>query len=284
MQFSKYHGTGNDFILLDNRTGMVPVDACGALAKDLCRRHFSIGADGIILVEPSTTRDVRFSYFNADGSVGEMCGNGIRCFAKYLHDKKILEKEVIDVETLAGLVVPRVHFNQDVVTSVTVDMGAPILEREKIPVAGKGDNTRIPITVKGESLEFTAVSMGNPHAVFFRDEISVEETMNLGPVVESHPMFPNRVNVEFIRVISPVEIDMLVYERGCGMTLACGTGACASVVAGSLLGHLDKNKEITVHLQGGDLFITYDGSKVLMRGPSVHAFDGVMENYSLQYD
>ncbi|MHA1791712.1 MAG: diaminopimelate epimerase [Promethearchaeota archaeon] len=285
LNFSKYHGLGNDFIIIDNRDEKIPRDAYSGLAKKLCMLHFSIGADGMILIDKSKSHDMKFSYVNSDGSIGEMCGNGIRCFAKYLHDKNIVDKSKtrIRVETLAGTIIPEVHFENDVVTSVTVDMGEPILDRRMIPVAGDGSNKDIPINIDGQELEFTAVSMGNPHAVFFMDEINVEKVLKLGPVVESHEMFPNKVNAEFVKVKAPDEIDMLVYERGCGMTLACGTGACASVVAGTLQGKLEKEKPITVHLQGGDLKITYKNDKVYMNGPATHVFDGILEHFHQDY-
>lgn len=284
IEFSKYHGLGNDYIIIDNRDGKIPQEARGAVALELCKQHFGIGADGLVLVGPSmdASNDMAFSIINSDGSMAEMCGNGIRCFAKYLHDKGIVRSERMNIETLAGTKHLTLHVDgSGVARTVTVDMGAPVLDRAAIPVSGDGTNENIEISAGGKDLTFTAVSMGNPHAVFFMDEISVDEARELGPVIETHALFPKKVNVEFVKVLSPTEMDFLVWERGVGMTLACGTGACAAVVAGVLLGKLEKGNAVTVHLQGGDLTITYDGLTVLMDGPAVHSFDGTVRDHAV---
>ncbi|MFX0099917.1 MAG: diaminopimelate epimerase [Candidatus Hodarchaeota archaeon] len=283
LEFSKYHGLGNDYVLINNLDGRIPESAYSALGKKLCRVHFSVGADGLILVDKSSREDVKFSIINSDGSIAEMCGNGIRCFTKFLHDKKIMEKDIIHAETLAGTKILKATKQDGIVISVDVDMGPPILERSEIPVAGTGPITDIPINIANKGMKFTAVSMGNPHAVFFKDEINVEEVLDLGPAIETHELFPKKVNVEFVKVISPTELDFLVWERGVGMTLACGTGACGSVVAGVLLGKLKRNEPVTVHLQGGDLVITYTDDTVMMNGPAEHSFDGIIENLKLEY-
>ncbi len=277
LRFTKLHGLGNDFIIIDAINQRIVESAIQARAAALCDRHFGIGADGVILVLPSTQADFKMRIFNADGSEPQMCGNGIRCFAKFVFEEGLTDKEVFSVETLAGPIVPALIRENGNVVAVEVDMGAPILERAKIPVA-KGDPTarviQEPLQVDGQSFTFTAVSMGNPHAVIFVDNLEEIDLEKVGPLCESHPLFPERVNTEFVQVLSPQEAVMRVWERGSGETLACGTGACAILVAGVLNGLL--SHKATIHLPGGELKIEWvksDGH-VMMTGPASHVFSG----------
>ena len=276
MQFTKMHGLGNDFIITDNRDETI--SDYSNLAETLCRRHFSIGADGIILIMKSNQADIKMRIFNSDGSEAQMCGNGIRCFAHYAYKNNIITKKTMTVETLAGIIKPEItEFINDRKSLVRVDMGKPRLRRNEIPIAGE-DTPRVvdePIEVEGVKFLFTGVSMGNPHCIIFVDEITDEMVRRFGPIIEKHPLFPEKTNVEFIKVHSPQHIQFRVWERGAGETLACGTGACASVVAGIMKGLLDK--EVKVSLPGGDLMIKWEESgNVIMTGPAEEAFTGTV--------
>lgn len=282
--FEKMEGLGNDFIMLDDRKGEIAALTGGytEVAKTLCSRHFGIGADGIILMLNSTTEEIGFRIFNCDGSEAQMCGNGMRCFAKYLFENKIITKKSITVETGAGRVVPQIITDDSgQVKSICVDMGEPILDPVKIPftVSAKPSDTHgnltaqgekidqrpagmpgrmavdIPINVNGRTFNVTAVSMGNPHAVIFVDDVSSSQVAIYGKEIENHPDFPEKTNVEFIQIIDREQIKMRVWERGAGETLACGTGACAALVAASLNGK--SAREATLHLEGGSLKIEW---------------------------
>lgn len=275
MEFVKMHGLGNDFVFLDHFS-VSPAMDYPALARRLCDRHFGIGADGLIVILPSNTAHVRMRIFNADGSEPEMCGNGIRCAARFVHDKGYVAVNPITVETLAGILSLRLDFEGEKVAGVRVDMGEPILKAGLIPVLAQGEPVvNATLEVEGQPIHYTAVSMGNPHCVIFADDFEDLDFDRLGPAIEKHPQFPRKTNVEFIRVDSNSELTMKVWERGAGPTLACGTGACASAVAAVLN---DKTgRAVTVHLPGGDLFIEWAADNhVYMTGPAAYVFKGVL--------
>jgi diaminopimelate epimerase len=276
MKFTKLQGCGNDYIYVDC-TKELP-DNVPELAIKLSDRHFGVGADGLILIRPSETADFMMDMYNNDGSRGKMCGNGIRCLAKYVYDNGLTDKTRLRIETLSGIKELDLTIEDGKVTWVTVDMGAPILEPALIPVVS--NKTRLikePITVGDQIYEITCVSMGNPHAVVFVENTKSLKLETIGPLFEHHVIFPERVNTEFIRVIDRKHIEMRVWERGSGETLACGTGSCASVVASILNGYTDH--EVMVSLLGGELKIRYDeqNNKVFMTGPAVKVFDGEIE-------
>ena len=273
LEFVKAQGIGNDFILIDCLRDNLGDTNLAALAVRLCDRNFGIGGDGLILILPSERADCRMRVINSDGSEAEMCGNGIRCLAKYLFDRG-LAGESVAVETLAGVKTVAVVARDGQGVRFTVDMGAPRLEAEEIPVSGfEGKVISRPLDVDGRRFNITCVSMGNPHCVIFADSRERSTLENLGPKIENHPAFPNKTNVEFVRLINDHELQVNVWERGAGITLACGTGACASVVAGVLNGKV--GRKATVHLPGGDLLIDWheDGS-VYMTGPAEEVFTG----------
>jgi diaminopimelate epimerase len=266
IQFTKMQGCGNDFVFLDCLAG--DIDNLGTMAKRLCDRRFGIGADQLLTVHPSKLADFRMEIYNADGSQVEMCGNGIRCFAKYVYNHGLTQKRQLEIETLAGIIRPRI-----VGELVEVDMGGPILEGRKIPVNADGQIINRPLVVDGVTYTVTCVSMGNPHCVTYLDEIESLDLQKLGPLFEHHVFFPKRVNTEFIYIISPNEVNMRVWERGAGETWACGTGACAVGVAGALAGRTER--EITVHLKGGDLLVEWrDNNRVYMTGGAEEVFHG----------
>lgn len=278
MQFTKVHGLGNDFVLVDcTRQPLLPLDRDDLLAeaaRRICHRHFGVGADGLVLILPSEKAQLRMRIFNPDGSEPEMCGNAIRCFARYAYEKGLVKEEEITVETLAGIIRPRVVVRDGKVTGVRVDMGEPRLERHLIPMNGPaGRVVNELLEVGGRSYRVTAVSMGNPHCVIFTDDASAVPLEEVGPLIENHPAFPARTNVEFVQVVNSREIIMRVWERGAGETLACGTGACASAVAAVLNGYTERR--VTVHLAGGDLLIEWeDNNHVYMTGPAEFVFTG----------
>ena len=273
MKFTKMEGCGNDYIYVNGFENKI--DNPGELAVKISDRHFGIGSDGLILINPSDKADFRMDMYNADGSVGEMCGNGIRCVAKYVYDFGMTNKEEITVETLAGIKTLHLTVEDGKVRSVRVNMGTPVLTAGEIPVLSKKERMiDEPITVLGQSYHITCVSMGNPHAVTFIDDTDSLKIEQIGPHFEHHPIFPNRVNTEFIQVVDADTIKMRVWERGSGETFACGTGACASVVACVLNGKT--NNRVTVHLLGGDLLVEYDTKEncVYMTGPARIVFNG----------
>ena len=272
--FEKLEGTGNDFIVVDNRDGQY--DDWIPQTPALCDRHFGIGADGLILVENSDRFDTKMRIINADGSEPEMCGNGVRCFAKFVVDHQIVSSDTFSVETLAGEIVPTVIKENGEVVSVKVDMGAPILEAAKVPVTtvSSGRCVDEAVSVMEETHRYTAVSMGNPHAVVFVESTAKVDLPKLGPYWESFEQFPERINTEFVEVVSRTHAKMRVWERGAAETLACGTGACATLVAGVLTERLDR--QATISLPGGDLEIEWpeDGASVWMTGPVKTVFFG----------
>ena len=256
INFQKYHGLGNDFVLIDARKGSFDQFDLKKLAIDLCNRHFGVGADGLLIVWPSTKAHYRMQVINADGSEAEMCGNGIRCFAKYVYETDKLKEEVISVETLAGTILPAIILENGIPVAVEVDMGIP------------KEIGHWKLDIGNFHFEVHEISMGNPHAVIFIDDLAKINIGEIGPVIENDPHFPNRTNVEFVKVLNDKEVEVVVWERGVGETLACGTGACASVVAAKL-------KRALVHLPGGDLDVEItDDGHVLMRGPAEKVFEG----------
>lgn len=270
------HGAGNDYIYFDAFDGMP--DDPAQIAIRLSDRHTSVGGDGVIFVTKSDTADGGMRIFNADGSEGKMCGNGVRCVGKFLYEIKGIEKDVLKVETLSGVktLVPVVKDGK--VVSVKVDMGKAELRPEKIPARFTGESViGGPLTVGGKTYEVTLVSMGNPHCVVFLSGLDGLEIEKIGKQFEFHEAFPERVNTEFVEVLSRNEIRMRVWERGSGETMACGTGACAAAVASVLNGYCEKDRDILVHLRGGDLKIRYTDETVFMTGGAELAFTGEVE-------
>lgn len=277
IKFTKMHGIGNDYIYINCFEQNVENPA--ELALKMSPRRFSVGADGVILICPSDVADAKMRMFNLDGSEGKMCGNGIRCVGKFIYDNGIAHKSTVTVETLSGIKTLKIADDNGRAVSVTVDMGHAEFATEKIPVISDGDTViDKPIIVQGKQYNITAVSMGNPHAVVFCDEIDSLNLEVIGPDFEHNSIFPERINTEFIRIIDDCTLQMRVWERGSGETFACGTGACAAAVAAVVNGYCKRDTEITVHLVGGDLFITYtlDGT-VFMRGGAEKVFDGIYE-------
>lgn len=279
MKFTKMHGAGNDYIYVDAMKENVPNESEAAIK--LSDRHFSIGGDGLILIKKGTTADYEMVMYNADGSRGAMCGNGIRCVAKYLYDHKYVSDKSFTIESMGAVKHITVTTENSVATGATVDMGQPILESAKIPVnCDKEKCINEKIVLADREFHMTCVSMGNPHAVMFIDEHPMDfDLEKYGKIAEGYTdIFPDRVNAEFAKIIDRSTVEMRVYERGAGETLACGTGTCATVVAGILNGLLDN--EVTVHLRGGDLKIKWSGDEndgVIMTGPAEYAFTGEVD-------
>jgi diaminopimelate epimerase len=273
--FFKYHGLGNDFIVLEDFDGKAPKTP--DFAQKQCHRRFGIGADGILYISGSKRADASMKILNSDGSEAEMCGNGIRCVAKHLYDMGLVKKKRMKIETLAGIKDIDCEVAEGKVTSVTVDMGAPSLECQKIPMKCHGEFVSKQLEVDGRQITGTAVSMGNPHFVIF-ERLSEGERKMLGPRIEGHQMFPRKTNVEFAEVL-PDHIEVQVYERGAEWTLACGTGACATVVAAVVNRSVPAGKEVEVRLPGGSLWINVAErlSTVTMRGPAVRVFRGELQ-------
>ena len=274
LKFIKMQGLGNDYVYVDCVRQPMPTDPA-ALAQKIANRNFGVGGDGLILVCPSDKADARMRMFNADGSESEMCGNGVRCVAKLVYDHGIAKKERLTIETGRGVLTLDLEIEGGKTRRVKVDMGEPILEAAKIPTTLPGNPPQeAEIVVDGKSYGFTCVSMGNPHAVTFVEEFPEALIHGVGPKVETHPAFPRRTNVEFVRVDNRGEYTMRVWERGSGETLACGTGACAVLVAGVLTGRLDR--KVIGHLRGGDLLLEWDEATnhVFMTGPAVEVFEG----------
>ena len=276
MKFWKYNGIGNDFVLVDCINSDVEIDA--ERCKLVCDRNYGVGADGVIFLLPGEGTDVRMRVINSDGSEAEMCGNGIRCLAKHAYDKKIVHKKEFTVGTPAGVKTVKVFLDAGEAVTVKVDMGAPILEGRKIPIDLDGEFIDRPFEVNGCKIKGNAVSMGNPHFVTF-SELSDNEIRQLGPMIEKHPLFPRRTNVEFCRV-KDGDIHITVYERGAGWTLACGTGACASATAAALNGLVPFDKPIDVRLPGGWLKITVEKGlgHVHMEGPAALVYEGSIKD------
>ena len=276
LRFTKMHGCGNDYVYINCFEEQV--DDPAALAVRLSDRHKGVGGDGVILICPSDIADAKMRMFNLDGSEGKMCGNGIRCVAKYVYDHGIARKEDLRIETLSGVKACRVHPENGQAVSVTVDMGRAILRPEEIPVKLSGDcAVQRVVQLAGESRAVTCVSMGNPHCVLFGGDPDALDLEAIGPLFEHDPLFPQGVNTEFVEVIDPHTLKMRVWERGSGETMACGTGACASAVAACLCGLCPMGEDILVHLRGGDLTIRFEEERVLMTGEAVTVFEGCVK-------
>lgn len=278
MKFTKMHGIGNDYVYVNcfQETVKNPSE----VAKFVSDRHFGIGSDGLILIKPSDIADCEMDMYNLDGSQGAMCGNGIRCVAKYAYDYGIVDKTSISVATRSGIKYLDLTVKDGKVSMVKVNMGSPILTASQIPVVAETEQViDAPIDVDGNTYHMTAVSMGNPHAIIYMDEIDNLDLEKIGPSFENHLVFPDRVNTEFVKVLDRHTVQMRVWERGSGETLACGTGACAVAVASILNGHVDGDKPVTVKLLGGDLQIFWDQAEnlVYMTGPAATVFDGEID-------
>lgn len=280
--FTKMEGAGNDYVYVDalgSPTSITPGEfSLPDLACKISDRHFGVGGDGLIAILPSANADFRMRMFNADGSEAQMCGNGSRCVAKYVHDKGFTDKTEFTLETLAGIKTLKVHPDCEGNTeSVTVDMGEAVTACGGIPVDGNPDSEfiSVPVEVDGGQFKITAIGMGNPHGVVFVDEITDRHVFHIGKILETHSIWPERANIEFAKVKDRRHIEMRVWERGSGETLACGTGACATAVAAYLNGLADS--EVEVSLPGGILHVKYDGDthRVYMTGPAEFVFDGV---------
>lgn len=272
LNFTKMHGLGNDFMVVDLVTQQFALRP--EFIRQLANRNFGIGFDQLLIVETPSSPDVDFRYriFNADGGEVEQCGNGARCFARFVYDHHLTGKRLIKVETASGVI--ELCITDD--DQVTVDMGAPVLEPSDIPFATESQATTYTIEANGQSFEISAVSMGNPHCVVLVDDIDTADVDTLGPLLENHEQFPNRVNVGFMQIISRTEARLRVYERGAAETLACGTGACAAMVAGHLQGLFDD--AVKIHLPGGTLDIQWNGkSSVMMTGPATSVFEGQIQ-------
>ena len=288
MRFTKMHGTGNDYVYVN--CFEEKIDDPASLAQIVSDRHFGIGGDGLILICPSKAADVRMRIFNADGSEAEMCGNGCRCVAKYTYEHKLAESgglftvpgqqpcpASLNIETGNGILTVGLNIDEnDEVKEVCVNMGQPVLVPKDIPVDLAGEDViEVPINIGDTELSMTCVSMGNPHAVFFCDDVDAIELEKIGPMVERHQLFPNQINVHFVQIIGEDEFKMRTWERGSGITLACGTGACACCVAAALTGRTERI--CTAHLPGGDLNLNWctDDNYVYMTGPAVEVFSGI---------
>lgn len=277
MKFTKMQGIGNDYVYVNCFEETVADPE--RVSEIISDRHFGIGADGLVLIMPSDKADFRMRMFNADGSEGNMCGNATRCIGKFVYDNHLTDKTSITLETRSGIKKLTLYPENGKVKTVLVDMGKAVLKPAFIPMNVSGDTfINKPITVDGKEVFITAVSMGNPHAVTYVDDVDGLELEKIGPSFENHPLFPERVNTEFIKILDESTMQMRVWERGSGETWACGTGACAATAASVLNGYFPHDKEITVKLRGGDLFITYksDGT-VLMRGPAETVFTGEID-------
>lgn len=274
MKFTKMHGAGNDYIYIEDLKENIKKPS--RLAVDMSNRNFGVGSDGLILILKSKSADFRMRMFNSDGSESEMCGNGIRCFAKYVYDHKLTDKEEIDIETGGGIKHLKLKLKKGLVDAVQVDMGEPVLQRERIPMIGEpgmviNEDLHLP---DGVTFTITSVSMGNPHVVIFVEDAGNFPVAKYGPIIENYNLFPHRTNVEFVQVLNNKEVIQRTWERGAGETMACGTGASAVTVAG-VLTKLTERK-ITVHLKGGDLKTEWDSrsNHLFMTGPAVEVFQG----------
>lgn len=271
--FSKWNGLGNDFVIVNCLEEKI--DNYAKLASEVCDRNFGIGADGLVLLMTSDKADYRMRIFNSDGSEAEMCGNATRCVAKYFYENDMLKGDKFTLETGAGIIRPEIIFKDGKYDSVKVDMGEPILEGDLIPVTGFGMSKVIaqPIEAQGKTYYFTAVSMGNPHCVIFVDDINDIDLEKIGPVLEVHPRFPKKINVEFVEVKDSSHLRMRVWERGAGITLACGTGSCATLTAAVLNGKSDR--KAAIELDGGTLVIEWGADNhIYMSGPATEVFRG----------
>lgn len=276
MKFTKMHGAGNDYVYI-NCMNKIPANP-NELAVRISNRHYGVGSDGLVLILPSEKCDFRMCMFNADGTEAEMCGNATRCIGKYVYDKRLTDKTEITLETNAGIKRLSLFVSEGKVSKVTVDMGEPILQARDIPVNADMEQVKgYPLDVDGKEIKVTCVSMGNPHAVVFVDTITDDDVFVTGRKLEVHPFFPQKTNVEFCKVISRDKLSMRVWERGTGETLACGTGACATLVAAVINGLCDRRAEL--QLLGGRLFIEWrDDNHIYMTGPAVTVFEGELDD------
>ncbi|MDR3564865.1 MAG: diaminopimelate epimerase [Negativicutes bacterium] len=273
MRFSKWHGLGNDFVIVNGLEEKVTDYKEAAI--QVCDRRFGVGADGLVFVLPSKTADFQMRIFNSDGSEAEMCGNVTRCVMRFVKENGLTDKTAITLETLAGPIKPELILVDGVATGAKVDMGLPRLKREEIPMTGNAGEqaVNVPLEVDGQTYFGTAVSMGNPHFVIFVDDIDALKLAEIGPKIEMHPAFPRKTNVEFVQVLNQTELRMRVWERGAGITMACGTGACATLVAAAV--NNKSGRQATIHLDGGNLEVEWgmDGH-IYMTGPAVEVFRG----------
>lgn len=273
MKFTKMQGCGNDYVYINGFTEKI--EDKPAFVRAVSDRHFGVGGDGAIFINPSEEADFEMEMYNADGTRAEMCGNGIRCVAKYVYDKGMTDKEQVSIVSFGNVKYVDLYVEDGLVSSVKVNMGAPILDAEKVPVKStKSQSVDEPITVNGKEYRMTCVSMGNPHAVIFMEDIAKFDIVSIGPLFENHEVFPNRTNTEFVEVVDRTHVNMRVWERGTGETLACGTGCCATVVA-CVLNGLTEDK-VTVRVLGGEIEIQWDreANLVYMTGPAATVFEG----------
>ena len=273
MKFTIWQGIGNDFVIVNGF--QEKIENYPQKAIEVCDRHFGIGADGLVIALPSEIADFRMRIFNSDGSEAEMCGNVTRCFARYVYENGLTTKTELSIETLAGIIRPKLIFEEGQIRAVCVDMGEPRLKRGEIPMTGNPEElaVNLPLVVGNSTYDITCVSMGNPHCIIFTDEVEELDLQALGRPIEVHPLFPRKTNVEFVKVIDRNTLRMRVWERGAGITLACGTGTCATVVAAVL--NQKTEREALVHLDGGDLFIEWrSDNHVYKTGPAVEVFRG----------
>lgn len=271
--FSKWHGLGNDFVIVNGLEEKI--DNYNEMAIKVCDRHFGIGADGLVVILPSQIADFQMRIYNSDGSEAEMCGNVTRCIARYVFEYGLTNKKKITLETKAGIIKPELIFIDDVLSTVRVDMGEPRLKRGEMPMAGNVNEQVINevLLVDGSEHRITCVSMGNPHCILFVDDITSIDLCDLGPKIETHTAFPKKTNVEFVQVLSKQSLRMRVWERGAGITMACGTGTCATLVAAVLNGKTDR--QAIVELDGGELLIEWGlDNHIYMSGPAVEVFRG----------
>lgn len=272
MEFTKMHGLGNDFLVFEDNGE--PRD-WNMIAKKLCVRRLSVGADGILIVLPSEKADIRMRIINADGSEAEMCGNGIRCFAKYIYENGIVSKTDVAVETLAGIIRPKINIENGKVSNISVDMGMPVFERASIPMAGEGSTFDVLINAAGQEVYINSMLMNVPHTVVLADSLEDEKIETLGPAIEKHTVFPRNTNVNFVSVLDKDNIRVRTWERGAGLTLACGTGACASAVTTFNKGLT--GRKVTVHLFAGKMIIQYlEDGRVIMTGPAQQVYKAVL--------
>ncbi|MCR5802916.1 MAG: diaminopimelate epimerase [Clostridia bacterium] len=275
-EFVKMQGCGNDYVYID--AFKYDIKDPGALSVKISDRHFGIGSDGLILVAPSKVADGQMIMFNLDGSQSQMCGNGIRCVGKFLYDIKGIKKDVLTIETLCGVKTLNMKVENGEAVAATVDMGKAILKPSDIPVTLDGDMiVNKKVDIDGKEYGITCVSMGNPHCVVFEDDVEDLPLETIGPKFENNKIFPQRTNTEFVKVIDKNHLRMRVWERGSGETWACGTGTCATVVAACLNGYCNKGEDVEVQLNGGKLVINYTDERVLMTGPCVTSFTGVID-------
>lgn len=271
--FSKWHGLGNDFVIVNGLEEKI--DNYHDMAIEVCDRHFGIGADGLVVILPSAIADFQMRIFNSDGSEAEMCGNVTRCIARYVYEHNLTDKKKITLETKAGIIKPELIFIDGQLSTVRVDMGEPRLTRAEIPMLGNANEQVINevLLVGGDEYQITCASMGNPHCIVFVEDITTIDLSLIGPKIETHPAFPKKTNVEFVQVLNKQRLRMRVWERGAGVTMACGTGTCATLVAAVLNNKTDR--QATVEVDGGELFIEWDSNNhIYMSGPAIEVFRG----------